>query len=163
MNAGAWGKNIEDCVENIIVMDYNGGGKLLKKKDIDFTYRHANLPGRIVVECIFRLKPHDKKYIREKIREYRGRRGASQDLTFPSAGCIFKNPSAAQTAGMLIDRCGLKGVRKGGAAVSEKHANFIINRSGATSRDVTGLMRVVRDRVRRRFGVKLEPEIKIVR
>jgi UDP-N-acetylmuramate dehydrogenase len=162
MNAGAWGKNIEDFIENIMVMDYNGKIKLIKKKDIVFSYRRADLPGMIVLECVFKLKLCDKKYIQEKICEYRKRRGAAQDLSYPSAGCIFKNPSAAVPAGMLIDRCGLKGVRKGGAAISEKHANFIINFSGATSGDVADLMRMMRDRVRRRFGVSLEPEIKIM-
>ncbi|MFA5362205.1 MAG: UDP-N-acetylmuramate dehydrogenase [Candidatus Omnitrophota bacterium] len=162
MNAGAWGKNIEDCIENIKVMDYNGNIKLFKKKDMVFAYRYAGLPGIIVLECVFKLKLRDKKCIREKIRESRARRGSSQDLSFPSAGCIFKNPSAAQPAGMLIDRCGLKGARKGGAAVSEKHANFIVNRSNATSRDVAGLMRMIQYRVRRKFGVELEPEIKII-
>jgi UDP-N-acetylmuramate dehydrogenase len=162
MNAGAWGKKIEDFVENVTVMDYNGEVITLEKKDMGFTYRHADLRGMIVLECVFKLVKRERGNIRKKISRYREQRSVSQDLSFPSAGCIFRNPSPEQPAGMLIDQCGLKGFRRGGAMISVKHANFIINRSGASSRDVKGLMRLMRERVRKEFGVTLEPEIIIV-
>ena len=89
------------------------------------------------------------------------RRRASQDLSKPSAGCIFKNPSVIQPAGKLIDICGLKGLKSGGAAVSTKHANFILNISHARCRDVLQLMNIIKRRVRSRFGIILEPEVKL--
>ncbi len=162
MNAGAWGKNIEDFIENITVMDYNGDIKLFKKKDIDFAYRRAGLQDVIILECVFKLKAGNPRSLREKMLEYRRRRLASQDLFFPSAGCVFRNPSKERPAGMMIDRCGLKGVRRGGAQISLKHANFIINRKNASSRDVRALMNLMRHRVLKHFGVDLEPEIVLV-
>jgi UDP-N-acetylmuramate dehydrogenase len=161
MNAGAWGKNIEDYVENIRVMDYNGNIKLLGKKDIRFEYRNAQFCGLIVLECFFSLRRLAGGLVGRRIRDFSARRIASQDLSKPSAGCIFKNPPGVQPAGKLIDICGLKGMKKGGAAVSEKHANFIVNLSHASCRDVRQLMSLIKRRVRARFGVVLEPEVKI--
>ena len=98
----------------------------------------------------------------ERIREYSEKRKKSQPLWESTAGCIFKNPSEGEYAGRLIDRAGLKGLRVGGASVSERHANFIVNDGEATAEDVLRLIEEVRTRVHEQFGYELEPEVRIV-
>ena len=110
----------------------------------------------------FALTPGDPAQIRETMRELMARRKASQPLEWPSAGSTFKRPEG-HFAGTLIDQCGLKGLTVGGAQVSEKHAGFLINRGGATFADMTELIRQVQQRVLDAAGVRLEPEVKIVR
>ena len=109
------------------------------------------------------LTPADKKSVLSEYNNYLKKKKATQDLCSPSAGCVFKNPAAGEkSAGELIDRCGLKGRRVGGAAVSEKHANFIVNVGGATAEDVIQLMDIMRSEVRARFAIELESEIRLV-
>ena len=108
---------------------------------------------------MFRLTPGDPEEIRETQRSLMARRKASQPLEWPSAGSTFKRPEG-YFAGTLIDQCGLKGRTVGGAQVSEKHCGFIINRENATSSDIIELCRQVRDKVKAKFGVELEMEIK---
>ncbi len=160
MNAGCWGKSIGDLVREVKVLGRNGDIKKIKAKEIKFGYRKSNLGKYIILSAVLRLKRSSKDAITRNIKKYILKRRDTQDLTFPNAGCIFKNPKFL-SAGRLIDLCGLKGKGMGGAFVSDKHANFILNKGGAKSRDVLRLMRLIKTSVKNRFKVNLEPEIKI--
>jgi UDP-N-acetylmuramate dehydrogenase len=160
MNAGAWGKSISDLVETVSIMDYNGDVKVLRKKDIGFGYRKSGLGKYIILSACLKLSKNNKKKIRGSIKKYLQYRRLTQDSTFPNAGCIFKNP-AGNSAGKLIDLCGLKGAASGGACVSMRHANFILNRKCAKAEDVLKLMGLIKRSVKQKFNIDLEPEIKI--
>lgn len=160
MNAGAHNKSILDLLEKVTVMDYNGKIRILNKKEIKFGYRSCGLSRYVILNAQLKLKKDDKEEIKRRIAEYLCCRKRTQDLSKPSAGCIFKNPKA-RPAGMLIDLCGLKGNRVGSACISQKHANFILNDKNATAKDVLRLMDLIKKRVRNRFNITLEPEIKI--
>ena len=140
MNAGAYGGEMKQVLRSASVL----------------------FPEAVVVGAEFALTPGDPAQIRETMRELMARRKASQPLEWPSAGSTFKRPEG-HFAGTLIDQCGLKGLTVGGAQVSEKHAGFLINRGGATFADMTELIRQVQQRVLDAAGVRLEPEVKIVR
>jgi UDP-N-acetylmuramate dehydrogenase len=162
MNAGR-AKNkqaIADLVEKVIVMDYNGNIKALRKKDLRFGYRKSNLVKYIILSAQIKLVKSNKREIKNRIKEYLDYRRARQDYKMPSAGCVFKNPPQF-SAGRLIDLCGLKGRRIGGACISTKHANFIINEDKAKAGDVLKLMQLVKKEVKNKFNITLEPEIKI--
>jgi len=162
MNAGvAWNKHsIVEVVESVTVMDYKGKTRILNKKEIRFSYRRSSLSKYIILSALIRLKRRNKKQINDKIKAYLKYRRLTQDLSKPSAGCVFRNP-AGDSAGRLIDLCGLKGKRIGDAAVSLRHANFILNLGKASARDVCRLMDFIRRKVNDRFNVNLTPEIKI--
>ena len=159
MNAGAMGGWIFDLVEEVELMTVGGEAKTLRRAEMHVDYRHcAELRDAIALGAL--LKPEGAKAaeaISGQIGLYRQKRHESQPRE-PSAGCVFKNPPG-DSAGRLIDASGLKGERVGDAEVSPVHANFIINRGGATSADVIELIRRVRARVRGLQGVELEPEV----
>ena len=141
------------------------GVRTLSCEELKLSYRHSLLterPEAVVLYAEFALTPGDPEQIRETMRTLMAKRKASQPLEWPSAGSTFKRP-AGHFAGTLIDQCGLKGLTVGGAQVSEKHAGFLINRGGATFADMTELIRQVQQRVLDAAGVRLEPEVKIVR
>ncbi|MCM8780813.1 MAG: UDP-N-acetylmuramate dehydrogenase [Candidatus Omnitrophica bacterium] len=162
MNAGQGerGASISELVEKVTVMDYNGNVMELSKDDLRFGYRDSDLGELIVLGAKLRLVRKGKKEIKSKIREYLTYRILSQDISLPSAGCVFKNPPG-YSAAKLIELCGLKGRSIGGAAISLKHANFIVNLNRAKAEDVLKLMDLIITEVRHRFNVVLEPEIKI--
>ncbi|MDD5692294.1 MAG: UDP-N-acetylmuramate dehydrogenase [Candidatus Omnitrophica bacterium] len=160
-NAGAWGKSIGDMVEEVSVLDYNGKAKLLKKSRLEFGYRRSNLGKYIITGAKLKLTPGKPSQISSLIRGLLKQRSLSQENNLPSAGCVFKNPTALWPAGKLIEACGLKGRAAGGAVISPVHANFILNRGRAKSKDVLSLMRLSAKEVEKKFKVKLEPEIKI--
>jgi len=160
MNAGIPGENIGDLVEEASVMDYNGNIKNLNKKKIKFGYRASSLSKYIILSARLKLIKKDKQEIKNRIKRYLSRRKLTQDLSWSSAGCIFKNPKGV-SAGELIDLCGLKGKRIGGACISRIHANFILNLGQARARDVLKLMDLAKKDVKKKFNVSLEPEIKI--
>lgn len=160
MNAGQAGLGICSLVERAEVMDYRGRIRTLAKKDIKCGYRKSNLDKYIILSAGLRLRRKNKKEIRAAIEEYVKHRLGSQNMALPNAGCIFKNPPG-RSAGELIDLCGLKDKVQGGACISAKHANFILNRGNARSSDVLKLMRLARKEVKSRFRIDLEPEIKI--
>lgn len=151
---------IGDLAESVTVMDRNGRIKKLEKKDLRFSYRKSNLGKFIVLNARFKLKKQNKRLIRNRISGYLDLRKDKLDLSHPSAGCIWRNPPH-DSAGRLIDACGLKGKKIGGACVSRKHANFILNRNNAGSGDVLKLMALIRKKVKNKFNLILEPEIKI--
>lgn len=161
-NAGAWGKSIGERVKEVSVLDYNGRPKLLAGRNLRFAYRKSNLNKYVILSAKLKLHAADKDKIAIKIKEYLLRRGKTQGNSLPNAGCVFKNP-AKNPAGLLIDACGLKGKRKGGALISSIHANFILNASKAKSSDVLSLMDLMRKKVKERFKINLQPEIKIWR
>lgn len=163
MNAGVTGKNISDLVEEVTVIDYNGKVKSLKRKDIKFAYRKSSLNKFIILSAAFNFTVKNKEEIEAAIKETLLWRKEKQELAFPSAGCIFKNPSESISAGKLIDSCGLKGKSIGGACVSHKHANFIVNTGSASAKDVSVLMRHIAAKVKKEFNVSLQPEIIIWR
>ncbi len=160
MNAGAWGKSISGCVQEVTVMDKIGRVKVLKRNNIDFAYRRSGLGKYIVLAAQLRLKKSDIESIEGRIKKFLAQRHKNQDNTSPNAGCVFKNPPN-DSAGRLIDRCGLKGRRIGGAVISSRHANFILNDSHARAADVLALMRLAKKEVKNKFKVSLEPEIRI--
>lgn len=160
MNAGIPGETIGDLVEEVRVMDYNGNIKLLKKGALKFDYRTSNLSKYIILNAGLNLLKKDKQDVKDRIAKYMNYRKMRQDISKPSAGCIFKNPKGT-SAGRLIDLCGLKGKRIGGACISKRHGNFILNQDKATAGDVLKLMNLIIRSVKHKFNITLQPEIKI--
>lgn len=163
MNAGAWGREIGRYIEQVKVIDQEGNLKVLGKKQIGFGYRRSLLQkGKyIVAEVIMKLRKGAARRIRKKIAGFLAKRKLSQPLGSPNAGSIFKNPKG-KFAGQLLEAAGFKGARVGDAQVSVKHANFILNLGEAKAHDVLKLMTRMQHTVRRKFKVKLEPELKIM-
>jgi UDP-N-acetylmuramate dehydrogenase len=141
-------------------MDYNGNIKSLGKKKIKFGYRQSSLEKFIILSACLRLAKRSREKIKRNLKQYLKARHNSQDTTSPNAGCIFKNPFG-ESAGRLIDMCGLKGKKIGDACISEKHANFIVNTGHARAEDVLRLMNLIKKKVKNKFDINLEPEIKI--
>jgi UDP-N-acetylmuramate dehydrogenase len=162
MNAGAWSRAIGDKLLDVTVMDYSGKVKTLSGNKIKFGYRSSPLSKFIILEGTFKVSPARRSLVRAEIKGYLEKRKITQDLSRPSAGCIFKNPQGL-SAGKLIDACGLKGKICGGARISDKHANFILNADKAKARDILRLIKLIQDKVRAEYGIKLEPEVKIWR
>lgn len=162
MNAGAYGGEICQVCERVRVMDLSGKVREVSREDMNFSYRHSALEetGEIVVSAVFRLMPGEKEDILEQMRQLQKKRSASQPLDLPSAGSAFKRPVGGYAAA-LIDQAGLKGFRVGNAAVSEKHAGFVVNLGGATAADVRRLLTTVSDRVYEVSAVRLEPEVRL--
>ncbi len=165
MNAGAYGGEMKDVVDGVEVMGARGSRPFklfLTRDDLRFGYRKAEIPPKtVIIRAHMSFKRSTPGEVRERIGAVRERRRLSAKIDLPSAGSVFKNPDGI-SAGELIDRAGLKGLRRGDAQISEVHANYIVNLGKAKARDVLGLMAVMRDRVYRNSGVLLEPEIKVV-
>ena len=162
-NAGAYNKEMFDDLVSIKVLDENLEIKEIKKEEIKHSYRHTDLKGKpwIVLEATFKLEKGNKEQSLELIKERKERRLASQPLDMPSAGSVFRNPENDH-AGRLIEACGLKGKTIGGAMVSPKHANFIVNAGNATSNDVKNLIKLVHTQVKEKFNVDLVLEQEII-
>ena len=162
MNAGAYGGEISQVCTQVSVMDIDGNQKLLSNEEMGFSYRNSRIQqgNDIVLFADFALQPQPEVAIREKMQELQAKRRASQPLDLPSAGSAFKRPATGYAAAM-IDQAGLKGFQIGGAAVSEKHAGFVVNLGGATASDVRTLLAAVADKVESIHGVRLEPEVRI--
>lgn len=164
MNAGAYGGEMKDILQEIKVLTADGKVRMLMASELDLSYRHSCIPenGYLVMEATMKLNPKPEREIRERMAELREQRIAKQPLDYPSAGSTFKRPEG-YFAGKLIMDAGLRGYEVGGAQVSEKHCGFVINRSGdATAKEVTRLIQDVQDKVKERFGVILEPEVKMM-
>lgn len=159
---GEW-CSIGDFVEELKIMDHDGEISILNKKELAFGYRSLDLRDSVILEVKFLLNEAPRKDILNECQKFLRRKRETQELGVPSAGCIFKNPARTdKSAGELIDKCGLKGARMGGAEISKKHANFIVNTGNASSNDVITLIDLAKDKVKDRFGVELSLEIKIV-
>lgn len=163
MNAGAYGGECSDCFEEALCMDRSGRQMTLKKEDLHFSYRHSALQenGLFLLHASFSCPDGDPAAIRAEMERNMAARREKQPLEFPSCGSAFKRPPG-HYAGALIEQAGLKGFSVGGAQVSEKHAGFVVNRGGATSADVRALLEAVQNTVREKYGVTLEPEIRIL-
>jgi UDP-N-acetylmuramate dehydrogenase len=158
-NAGAWGQDVSGRLRRVWLVEPDGTHRQLPRQAIEFSYRGARLEGAVVGEAEFALKPKDPRLITLQMARCRRARAERHPIGEASAGCVFKNPPGCP-AGALLDRCGLKGRRVGGAQVSDRHANFILNRGGASAGDVLALVQVMREAVRREFGVELEMEVR---
>lgn len=163
MNAGAYGGEMKDIITEAILLDYSGKEMKLKKRELGLSYRYSILQEKplIAVKVKLKLKPGNVEEIKAYMKEINRKRKEKQPLEWPSAGSAFKRPEGYY-AGPLIEEAGMKGVRVGGAQVSEKHAGFIINLGNATARDVRQLMRMVQERVYEKSKVRLEPEPKFI-
>lgn len=162
MNAGSHGQAIDERLVWAAVVTEDGEKKILAKKDIPFRYRSSGLKDAMIVEAGFKLPKVDKVEVLDTLKRYKDHRMTTQDLHHASAGCMFKNADDGRcSSGKLIDEAGLKGARIGGAQVSTKHANFIINLGGATASDVKQLIEHVRAGVRDKFRMDLQTEVKI--
>lgn len=163
MNAGAYGREMKDILTSVTVLDAEGNAKVLNLKELDLGYRKSCIlqNGYIVMKAVLALSYGEREEIRSKIKELQSKRLEKQPLEYPSAGSTFKRPEG-YFAGKLIMDAGLRGYQVGGAQVSEKHCGFVINRGGATAKDICQLMQEVSDQVKQEFGVTLEPEVKLI-
>ena len=170
MNAGCHGGDWSEVVESITVVDAAGGDRVLGRAEIPFTYRWSGLEERIVVETTVRLRPQTQAELDEQIAEMFEWRQRGTPFNQPCCGSTFKNPSGPswkqvdgpRTAGQLIEAAGLKGHRIGGVEVSPMHANYFVNTGDARAADVLALIDHAQRTVDDRFGVRLEPEVKLI-
>lgn len=164
MNAGAYGGEMKDVLFKCSHIDKNGNIGFLEGDDLKLGYRHSAYyeNGCIITGLYMKMKKGEKAQIKAVMDDLISRRRAKQPLEYPSAGSTFKRPEG-YFAGALIEECGLKGKSVGGAQVSEKHAGFVINKGGASCRDVIELCKLCSDTVEREKGVKLEMEIRVTR
>ncbi|MCD6416098.1 MAG: UDP-N-acetylmuramate dehydrogenase [Planctomycetes bacterium] len=158
-NAGARGKAVADALRRVWTMTPDGRCVVSASEELRFGYRHAEFGEALLMEAEFELARGDRKLIALRMGDCARARRDNQPIGISSAGCIFKNPPGC-TAGALLERCGMKGRRIGGAEVSAEHANFILNRGAASSRDVLELIREMKEAVRSRFGIELELEVR---
>jgi len=165
MNAGAWGRELSSVIKSVTVLTCDAMTKLLKN-ELDFTYRCW--PGfsrfyerAVIIEAELELSEGDEITIKEECRTLLKRRKKSQPVQYANAGSFFKNPPG-ESAGRLIEASGFKGMTVGGAMISEQHANFLVNRGGATASDIFSLMKIVQKKVIKESGVRLEPEIHFI-
>lgn len=163
MNAGAYGGEMKDILKKVLVMDQQGRIFTLEKKDLKLGYRTSAVKekGYIVLAAVLELRPGDREEIRKLMEDLKQKRVEKQPLDLPSAGSTFKRPEG-YFAGKLIMDAGLRGFSVGGAQVSEKHCGFVVNTGGASASDVLTLIREVQKRVREKFGVELETEVKFL-
>lgn len=139
-----------------------GDARALTPAEVNFAYRRTALPAGFVISRVdFELRRGDREKLRAHVGDIHGKRMARQPHGVPNAGSIFKNPPG-NFAGRLLEAAGLKGMRIGGAAFSERHANFIVNLGGARAAEVRALMETARARVKEQSGISLEPEVKLV-
>ena len=163
MNAGAYGGEIKDTIVAADVMTKDGEVRRLEKEELNLSYRHSVMmeSGDIVLRAYFTLTVRPKLQIFAIMESYRKARQEKQPLEYPSAGSTFKRPTG-YFAGKLIQDAGLSGYSVGGAMVSTKHAGFVINAGGATATDIYQLIQHIRQTVKEKFQVELEPEVRFL-
>ena len=164
MNAGAYGGEMKNIIERVRLISEDGSeGRFATADELMMGYRHTALhdSGEIVAEAVIKLEKGDMDSIRSRMSELTAQRNSKQPVSFPSAGSFFKRPEG-YFAGKLIQDAGLKGLSVGGAQVSQLHSGFIINRENATATDILQLMEIVQQTVMDKFGVMLEPEVRII-
>ena len=163
MNAGVPEREVKDVVADVLVMEKDGAERSLAPGALRFEYRRAaGLPdGAVVLAADFRVRESSRSDVQQEVDRHLAKRQRTQPLDVPSCGSVFKNPPG-DFAGRLIEAAGLKGARMGGAEISSVHANFIVNRGGATAHDVLALIDRARRTVREGSGIELEPEVRIV-
>lgn len=163
MNAGAYDGEIKNVILEAEVLDSDGNIIILNRDELDLGYRTSKVMKEnfIVLSAIFQLELGDKEKIQDRVNELTRKREEKQPLEYPSAGSTFKRPEG-YFAGKLIQDAGLKGYSIGGAAVSEKHSGFVINKGGATAKDILNLIEHIQNEVKKQFGVDLHPEVRIL-
>ncbi|MCH4184893.1 MAG: UDP-N-acetylmuramate dehydrogenase [Eggerthellaceae bacterium] len=162
MNAGTRTEWIGSRVVTVTIYDPKRGLVRLRGTDIDWEYRHSSIPAQsVVVECVLEMHSGAEAFIRGKMEGALKRRKNSQPLEFPSCGSVFRNPDG-ESSGALIENVGMKGVTCGGAQVSEKHANFIVNKGGATADDIVSLIQKIQSKVKQAYGIELQPEVRFL-
>ena len=163
MNAGALGQCIGDAVQSVTVFDRTGQVKVLSREEMAFAYRRSILQERdyLIAAVKLSLSPGEREELQKNLQAAVAKRKRSQPLSMPNAGSIFRNPKEF-AAGRLIEELGFKGFKQGQAAVSELHANFIVNEGGATAQDVLQLIKLIQARVQEKYHILLEPEIKVI-
>ncbi len=163
MNAGAYDGEMKDIVFEVVALNQNGGIKTYKAGELDFSYRHSRFinSSEIVLTAKMNLEYADSKDIYAKMDKLSNERKGKQPLEYPSAGSTFRRPPGYYV-GPMIEEMGLKGYAIGGAQVSTKHAGFIINKGNATAQNVIDLINHIKDRAFSKYGVLLEPEVRIV-
>jgi UDP-N-acetylmuramate dehydrogenase len=170
MNAGCHGGDWSEVVESVVAVDTTGADAVIARPEIPFTYRRSGLTGRVVVETTVRLRPEEQHRLEEQIAEMFEWRQRGTPFNQPCCGSVFQNPAGPswkqaggpRTAGQLIEAAGLKGHRVGGVEVSPMHANYFVNTGGATAAEVRGLIAHTQRTVEERFGVRLQPEVKVI-
>jgi len=171
MNAGTSYGSVSDILDSVNVMISSGAMLKIPKEEMAFSYRklswNINLTDEyegepIIIDGCFRLCRSDPALLKKEAGRILKKRRENQPAEMPSAGSFFKNPPADKTAGQFIDMAGLKGIRVGGAEISAKHANFIVNTGGASASDILELMQLTQKKVFDKFNINLEPEVKIV-
>jgi UDP-N-acetylmuramate dehydrogenase len=162
MNAGAYGGDIASVLVRAHVVD-RSGAHWLTPEELGLRYRRSDLVrGQVVAEAEFRLVPSAPEEIKATVADMQGRRKGAQPTNKRTFGSVFKNPDDELTAGRMLEACGLKGHRIGGAQISPKHANFIENAGGASSADALALIAEARRRALEQFGVRLDPEVQLL-
>jgi UDP-N-acetylmuramate dehydrogenase len=162
MNAGAYGSDLAAVLTKAHVADANGA-RWLTPEELGLRYRRSDLhPGQIVAGAEFRLEHRPAEEIRATVADMQAKRKEAQPTNKRTFGSVFKNPDHELTAGRMLEACGLKGHRIGGAQISPKHANFIENADGASSADALALIREARRRALEQFGIRLEPEVQLL-
>lgn len=171
MNAGTSYGSMENVLESINILLPTGKVRKIKKEKFNFAYRRlswnkeqidVNRGQQIVLDGCFRLHPSDREKLKKEAKKILEKRRQRQPTNLPSAGCFFKNPASGKTAGELIEAAGLKGKSIGGAKISSKHANFIINHHKASAADILALMELVEETVSKMFNIDLKREVKVV-
>jgi UDP-N-acetylmuramate dehydrogenase len=163
MNAGAYGGEMKDVVTRCTVLEETGELRVLLPEDLQFGYRRSALQGTrtLVVEVEMELTLGEADEIRARMADFTEQRESKQPLALPSAGSVFKRPTG-HYVGPMVEGLGLKGYRIGDAQVSEKHAGFIVNRGSATASDVLALIQHIQRSVHEKYGVSLEPEVRVI-
>ncbi len=162
MNAGAYGREFKDVLVDAVIVDAEYV-RILTPPELGLSYRHSAVHhGEVVVEVRLRLEPSDEATVKARASELLAQRKSTQPTNKRTFGSVFKNPEGGRGAGRLIEECGLKGHRIGGAIISPRHANFIENADGATSADCIALMAEARRRVGDEFGIELEHEVQFL-
>lgn len=163
MNAGAYGKEMKEVIENVTYIDEDCNIKTIKNDELDFSYRHSRFKEKqdIIISAILRLKREDSEKIKMKMDEYKNLRNEKQPTNMPSAGSTFKRGTNYISA-QLIDEAGLKGYQIGGAQVSLKHSGFVVNNGNATAEDILNLIDYVIKVVYEKFGKVLDLEIEVL-
>ncbi len=171
MNAGTSHGAMENVLESITVLLPTGRTRRIRREQLDFSYRtlswnseltEGHYAQTVILDGCFRLRPSDSEKLKKEARKILKARWKKQPMSWPSAGCFFKNPSSGKTAGQLIEMAGLKGKSIGGAEISSKHANFFINRHNASAADFLALMALTEETVSNKFNIDLKREVKIV-
>jgi UDP-N-acetylmuramate dehydrogenase len=164
-NISAFGSSMSDLVEKVKIFDVKKEKvKTLSKKDCQFSPKQSIFKKQknlVILSCLLKLKKGKKREIEKRIKEFLDYRKKNHPLEFPSAGCVFQNPKKISAA-ELIEKAGLKGKKIGDAKISPKHANFIVNLEKATAKDVLELINLIKNKVKKKFGIKLKEEIQFL-